>query len=115
MPLMDYAQLTLPHESLGITLFEVNYGYAPSTSYDWDRPTEPVTVHEKLNVEDAKDMATHMHTAWEVAKGFLQKAQAKKQLDIDPHRRKVDFEKDDIVYVSTYNWKTDCPSKKLDY
>jgi hypothetical protein len=38
IPLMDYIQLTLPYESIGMSLFELNYGYAPSTFYDWDRP-----------------------------------------------------------------------------
>ena len=56
-----------------------------------------------------------MHNAWSVAKGFIQKAQAKKQRDIDRHRREVDFEVGDLAYVSTRNWKTDRPSKKLDH
>jgi transposase InsO family protein len=115
IPLMDYAQLTLPHESIGMSPFELNYGYAPSTSYDWDRPQSPVTVREEVNIADARALATRMHNAWTVAKGFLQKAQAKKQRDIDQHRREVDFEVGDLVYVSTRNWKTDRPSKKLDH
>jgi hypothetical protein len=68
---MDYAQLILPHESLGMSPFELNYGYAPSTSYDWDRPQGPVTVREEVNIADARALATHMHNAWIVAKGFL--------------------------------------------
>ena len=63
MPLIDYAQLMLLYKSLGITPFKVNYGYAPLTSYDWDHPIEPIIVHKKLNVEDAKDIATHIYTA----------------------------------------------------
>jgi hypothetical protein len=115
IPLMDYAQLTLPYESLGMSPFKLNYGYAPSTSYDWDRPQTPVTVREEVNVADAKALVTRMHNAWSVAKGFIQKAQAKKQRDIDRHRREVDFEVGDLAYVSTRNWKTDRPSKKLDH
>jgi transposase InsO family protein len=115
IPLMDYAQLTLPHESLGMSPFELNYGYAPSTSYDWDRPVEPVTARETINRSDAKALATRMHDAWTVAKGFLQKAQLKKQHDVDQHRREVDFHVGDQVYISTRNWNTDRPSKKLDH
>jgi hypothetical protein len=115
IPLMDYAQLTLPHESIGMSPFELNYGYAPITSYDWDRPSGLVTAREAVNVADAKALATRMHQAWSVAKGFLQKAQAKKQHDVDIHRREVDFQVGDQVYVSTRNWKTDRPSKKLDH
>ena len=53
----------LLYKSLRITPFKVNYSYAPLTSYDWDRPIEPVIVCEKLNIEDTKDMAIHIHTA----------------------------------------------------
>jgi hypothetical protein len=104
---MDYAQLTLPHKSLGISPFKLSYEYAPSTSYNWDRPHGPIA--------NAKALATHIHNAWTVAKGFLQKAQAKKQRDINQHHREVDFKVSDLVYISTRNWKTDRPNKKLDH
>ena len=41
--------------------------------------------------------------------------QDKKRRDVDPHRRKVDFQPGDLVYVSTKNWKTQRLSRKLDY
>jgi len=60
---MDYAQLTLPHESIGMSPFELNYGYAPSTSYNWDRPQEPATACKAVNINKAKALATYMHNA----------------------------------------------------
>jgi hypothetical protein len=54
-----------------------------------------------------------MHDAWETAKGIMKKAQEKKERDVNRHRRDVDFDVKDKVYIKTTNWKTDRPSKKL--
>ena len=57
LPIMDYAQLTLPHESIGMSPFELLYGYPPRTSFDWKRPREPVTTRERLNRDEARELA----------------------------------------------------------
>ena len=44
-----------------------------------------------------------MHDAWEVAKGYIKQAQEKKERDVNKHRRLVDFDIEDKVYVSTKN------------
>ena len=95
--------------------FELNYGYAPFISYDWDRLQTPITVREEVNIADVKALVTRIYNAWSVAKGFIQKAQAKKQRDINRHYREVDFKVSDLAYVSTRNQKTDRLNKKLDY
>jgi transposase InsO family protein len=113
--LMDYAQLTLPHESLGmLSPFEVLNGYAPTTSYDWNRPKEPLTAREKLSVEEATAFAKRMHFTWDTARSLLRKAQERMEASVNKHRRDINFGVNDWVYVSTRNWKTDRPSKKLD-
>jgi hypothetical protein len=56
-----------------------------------------------------------MHDAIEQAQDCIKKAQDKKRRDVDPHRRPVDFEVKDKVFVSTKNWKTQQPSRKLDH
>jgi hypothetical protein len=115
---MDYAQLTLPHSSIGMSPFELLYGRLPRTSFDWDLP-KPASAQEKLSQEKAQEVAKRMQTALEVAKNNMAKAQAKKERDINAHRRPVDFkpptdaEPGDKVYVSTKSWKTDRPSHKL--
>src|SRR3989442_1377864 len=55
IPMMDYAQFTLPHSSLGmVPPFEVVNGYPPRTSFDWQTP--PATsVKEVLSQKHAKD------------------------------------------------------------
>ncbi len=45
----------------------------------------------------------------------MSRAQEKKERDINPYRRRVDFQVRDKVWVSTKNWKTQRPSKKLDH
>jgi hypothetical protein len=115
LPLMDYAQLTLPHDSIGMSPFELLHGYKPRTSFDWDRPTEPVTARERLSHEEAQTFAKRMHGAWETAQTIMKKAQEKKEADVNRHRREVDFQVGDKVWVSTKNWKTQRPSRKLDH
>jgi hypothetical protein len=72
--MMDYAQLTLPHDSIGMSPFKLLYGYAPRTSFDWDRPTEPVTARERLSHEEARAFTAKMHGAWETAQTIIKKA-----------------------------------------
>ena len=62
---MDYAQLTLPHDSLGgISPFEVVHGYTPRTTWDWktDLP-DLVTPTEKINANNARKYTARHHEA----------------------------------------------------
>ena len=115
IPMMDYAQFTLPHSSLGmVPPFEVVNGYPPRTSFDWQTP--PATsVKEVLSQKHAKELATRMHGAIEKAKECIAQAQEKSSKDVNCHRRPVDFGVNDMVWVSTKNWKTQRPSRKLDH
>lgn len=113
IPMMDYAQLTLPHESIGMSPFELLKGFTPRNSWDWNRTTKPATVREKLSQEQAQEYARRMHDAWDVAKSCIKQAQDKKERDVNKHRKPVDFDIEDKVYISTKNWKTDRPSRKL--
>ena len=57
LPMMDYAQLTLPHDSLGGLLpFEVIHGYPARTIWDW-KLTDISTPPDKINIDDARVMA----------------------------------------------------------
>ena len=114
LPLMDYAQLTLPHESIGMSPFELLYGYQPRTSFDWQTPKKPATARERLSQEEAQALAKTMHQAWEVARTAMTQAQKKAERAVNSHRREVDFQVGDYVWISTKNWKTQRPSQKLD-
>jgi len=54
-----------------------------------------------------------MHGAWETARKNMAKAQATQKKQADRRRRPVNFGKDDFVWVSTRDWATDRPSRKL--
>jgi transposase InsO family protein len=113
LPMMDHAQLTLPHDSIGMSPFELNYGYQARTSFDWDASKAPATSSEKVNRQQAQQYATLLRDTWEVAKAHMEKAQAKQKRAADSHRKGDDLEVGDYVYVSTKNWSTDRPSRKL--
>jgi hypothetical protein len=115
LPIMDYAQLTLPHESIGMSPFELLYGHPPRTSFDWKRPQEPATARERLNRDEARELARTMHQGWETARTIMQQSQEKAKRSADRRRREVDFQVGDNVWVSTKNWDTQRPSRKLDH
>ena len=43
------------------------------------------------------------------------KAQQSMEKQVNKHRREPDFDVEDSVWVSTKGWKTERPSRKLDY
>jgi transposase InsO family protein len=115
LPMMDYAQATLPHDSTGFAPTQIEMGYLPRTSFDWDRPTSPQTVREKLSHEEAQQYVRRLEEAWKVARTNLEKAQGSMVKQANKHRREPDFGVGDFVWVTTKNWKTSRPSRKLDY
>jgi transposase InsO family protein len=116
LPIMDYAQLSLPHDSLGgLTPFEVVHGYAPRIDWDWkiDLP-DSATPADKLNTQQAVDYAQRHKRAWDTARSNLTVAQAKMARSYDSSRREVDFDIGDSVWLDMRYFKTLRPSKKLD-
>jgi hypothetical protein len=41
---MDYATATLLNNSIGFALIQVEMGYLPRMSFNWDRPVKPLTI-----------------------------------------------------------------------
>ncbi len=72
--MMDYAQTTLPHDSTGFAPIQLEMGYLPRTSFDWDRPIGPQTIREKLSHEQAQQYVRRLEEAWKVARENLKKA-----------------------------------------
>jgi len=113
--MMDYAGATLPQESTGFAPIQLEMGYLPRTSFDWDTPTEPQTVREKLSYEEAQQYVRRLEGAWKAACENIEKAQKSMEKQANKHRREPDFDIEDSVWVSTKNWRTERPSRKLDY
>ena len=112
LPMIDRAQATLPHSSIGISPYQVLFGSEPRQSWDWEVPTPP-HPRDKLNFTEAKALASRMHAAWVLAKTNLEKAQQRMQTQVNPHRRTVDWDVGDYVYLQTDNLANPRPSRKL--
>ena len=114
---MDYAQLTLPHSSLGgMSPFELSNTRLPRTSFDWSPPAKPpTTASVALARQEGRAIAKVLEDALAKAQELICKAQDKKRRDVDPHRRAVDFRVGDKVWISTKPWATQRPSRKLDH
>ena len=63
LPIIDYTQLTLPYNSIGMSLFKLLYGYTPQTSFNWNRPTKPVIVCERLSYKEAQAFTKRIYRA----------------------------------------------------
>ncbi len=67
LPIIDYVQLTLPHNSIGMSLFKLLHRYIPRMSFNWDRPTKPIMAHKHLNYKEAQTFTEKIHRAQETA------------------------------------------------
>jgi transposase InsO family protein len=112
LPIIDRAQMTLPHSTIGMAPYKLLFGNDPRNSWDWKTP-KASTPLEKLNRRDALEVATRMHNAWKVAKENMEKAQERMSQATNRHRRSIDWEVNDMVYLSTRNLKNFRPSRKL--
>lgn len=114
LPMVDFAATCLPHDSTGISPFLAECGYEPRLSIDWAQSKNPESVKEKINREDARRFVERMEAIWDLAKGSIQQAQGRQKGQADRRRREIDFDIGDYVWVTTKEWKTGRPSKKLD-
>jgi transposase InsO family protein len=114
---VDYAAAVLPHDSTGLSPFMVELGYQPRMDIDWDRPqdTIPVSEHIRKARRDAQAHIKRIHKVWEWCRTSMAKAQERQAIQANKHRRPVDFAEKDKVWVSTRNWTSERPSRKLGY
>src|SRR5438876_708924 len=113
--MMDHAQATLPQDSTGFASIQLEMGYLPHTSFDWDRPIGLQSVHERLSHKEAQQYIKHLEQAWKVACKIIKKAQQSMEKQANKHWHEPDFDVGDSVWVTMKNWKTEQPSRKLDY
>jgi transposase InsO family protein len=115
LPIVDFAQASLPHEATGQSSFRTEMAFEPRTSFDWQELPAEGTASEKLNRQEAQSYVKKIQDSWEVARGEVKSAQERYSQQANKHRRTVDFDVGDKVWVSTKGWRTERPSKKLDY
>jgi hypothetical protein len=115
LSMMDYAQAITPHDSTGFAPIQLEMGYLPCASFDWDKPTGPQTMHEKLSYEEAQKYIKRLEQAWKVARENIERAQQSMERQANKHRREPGFNVGDSVWITMKNWRTGRPSHKLDY
>ena len=91
LPLINYAQATLPHNSIGFAPIQLEIGYLPYISFDWKRPEGPQTIREKLSYKKAQQYAKCLEEAQKVAYINLKKAQKLIKQQANKYRRKPNF------------------------
>jgi transposase InsO family protein len=114
LPIVDFAQASLTHETTGQSSFQTEMAFEPRTSFDW-KEIQSNTASERINRQEAQALAKRIQGAWQVARDNMTQAQAAYARQANKHRRPVDFQAGDKVWVSTKGWRTERPSKKLDY
>ena len=112
--MMNFAQMTLPHSSIGMSLFELINGYSARTSFDWNT-LQAANINERMSHNQAVQTAKRMNEAWDQEKKSMTRAQEKIVKDTKSKRKPIDFDVNDKVWIFTKNWKTQCLSKKLDH
>ena len=80
---MDFAQAALLHNFTGLAPFYIEFGYEPCTSFDWTLPSAPANARERINREEAQQLAKHIHNAWQTARENMQKAQKRQKEQAD--------------------------------
>jgi hypothetical protein len=72
---MDYAQAILPLDFTGFAPIQIEMGYLPRTSFDWNNPKEPHIVREKLSREEAQEFVKRLANVWFRTRDNIKKAQ----------------------------------------
>lgn len=123
LAMVDFAFAALPQETTGASPFFVERGYEPRVSFDW-KPPEDVDWTEQIRPrprpdtngprgDDAQEYTSKMREIWEETQRRATSAQERQRQQADAHRRKEDFNVGDRVYVTSKNWRTDRPGRKL--
>jgi hypothetical protein len=115
LPIVDFAQASLPHEAIGQSSFQTEMAFEPRTSFDWKEIQDTASASERLNRQEAQAYVKRIQQSWEFARSDMKLAQDRYSKQANKTRRPVDFEVGDKVWVSTKGWRTERPSKKLDY
>lgn len=113
LPLIDRAQISIPHSAIGMAPYQLLFGTEPKQSWNWGSPIPTRNPTNKINHRDALALASRMHDAWKLAKDNMQKAQDRMQAVTNRHRRPIDWKVGDKVYLSTTNLANTRPSRKL--
>ena len=97
LPIVDFAQASLPHEAIGQSSFQTEMAFEPRTSFDWKEIQDTASASERLNRQEAQAYAKRIQQSWEFARSDMKLAQDRYSKQANKTRRPVDFEVGDKV------------------
>src|SRR5699024_6724482 len=112
--MVDFAAAALPSETTLASLFLIDCGYEPRTSFDWHPIDKTLPRDRQFSQEDAQRMARQMENIWKTIQQNVKNSQERQKNAADKHRREPDFQVGDHVWLSMKHYKSERPSKKLD-
>lgn len=115
LPMVDFAAACLPHESTGMSPFMIERGYEPRMSFDWAKHTDAATATEKLNQDQARKLVKRLEGIWDSARSSMKQAQDRQATQANKHRKDIQFDVGNYVWISTKHWRTTRPGRKLDF
>ena len=96
LPIIDFAQLTLPQSSTSFSPFEVIYGSSPRLSFDWDT-LEPINNNDKLSKEKVVLLVRRIDEAISIARKSIIAMQERMRKATDRYYREVNWKVGDDV------------------
>lgn len=113
LPMIDFAAAALPNEATGQSSFKTEMNYEPRWSFDYRELDKATAPTERLNRKEAQALMKGLEEARDKARSIMETTHARYEKQANKKRREPNFFVGDQVWVSTEDWKTDRPSRKL--
>ncbi|KAJ5290754.1 gag/polymerase/env polyprotein [Penicillium angulare] len=106
--LVDFAVANIPSATTGHSPFFIERGYEAPLSFDWTSPEK-----DSPEKEAGRGAVRDLKSVWEEVRHSISEAQSRQKSYADRSRRPVDFDVDDMVFLSTKHLRLERPSRKL--
>ena len=112
--MVDFATAALPSKTTLTSLFLIDYGYKPWTSFNWHPIDNTLPQDQRISCKDAQGMIRIMEDIWKTVQQNIKHSQEIQKNSTDKHCWEPDFQVGDHVWLSIKHYKSDQPNKKLD-
>ena len=113
LPMAKFADNNADSAATTLSPFFMNHGFHPQMSFGPD-PTSYEATQQCLQAQSAGELTAKMDEILVFAKKHISEAQEVMSRQANKHRKDVDYEIGDMVFLNSRNIKTQRPSKKLD-
>ena len=86
--IINRVQITLPHSTIRIALYQLKYRVKPRNSQD-QKSLKLATLIKRLNIQEAVLIASRIHKAQQIAKENIKKAQESIAAQVNKHQRSI--------------------------